>query len=145
MMKKTAFLLAITALAGLAACGKLDDTLKGIDPPYVATQFFETWKKKDWKALYGMTDPSFMRLLRTQRLSPELQRMSDEELFIHEFEQVQRLNPDKVLKSYKIQNISSWKKGDTTLWLYAAVNGKNRKIAMTLDGLSLKIDLTRIE
>ena len=58
---------------------------------------------------------------------------------------MQRINPDRILKSYEIKNIPLYKKGDTTVWVYAVVNGRNKKIPMTLDGWLLKIDLTRIE
>jgi hypothetical protein len=145
-MNKRVFLLLVLAVAsGSISCGKGPDKLMELNPPHVARQFFETWKKKDWKALYRIADPAFIRALRTQKLTPDLQRLSDEELFVHQFKETQRLNPDKVLKSYRVDGISRYTKGDTMVWLYATVNGRKKKIAMTLDGMALKIDLTRIE
>lgn len=142
---KTAVLFMIAAMAVCGGCGKVQDKLQDINAWHVAEQFFDAWKKQEWKTLYKMTDSSFINTLRMQKLSPEKRRMTDEELFVHEFNQVQRMNPDKILKSYKIRNIPLYKKGDTTVWVYAVVNGKKKKIPMTLDGWSLKIDLTRIE
>ncbi len=134
----------ITA-AGLTSCGKVQDKLERINPPHVAREFFEAWKNRDWKTLYRLSHPAFMQKLRMQKLTPEQRRMSDEELFIGEFKREQRLNQDKVMKTYEIRSFSPYKKGDTTLWLDALVNGRKRKIPLTLDGMSLKIDLTRIE
>ncbi len=145
MVKKMAVIFMIATLAFCCFCGKMQDKLQDLDAWSISQQFFETWKKQDWKALYKMTDSSFMQKLRTQKLSPEQQRMSDEELFVHEFKKAQRMNPDKILKSYRIEKIPLYQKGDTTVWVYAVINGRKRKIPMTLDGLSLKIDLTRIE
>jgi len=145
MNRRVLLFLALAIAAGCISCGKGPDKLKELDPYHVAQKFFETWKKKDWKGLYGITDPAFMRTLRTQKLTPELQRLSDEELFVRQFSEAQRLNPGKVLKSYRIEHITPYTKGDTVLWLYAAVNGRKKKIAMTIDGMALKIDLTRIE
>jgi hypothetical protein len=142
---KTALILMIAAMAVCGGCGKVQDKLQGINAWHVAEQFFGAWKKQDWKTLYAMTDSSFINTLRMQKLSPEQQRMSDEELFVHEFRQAQRMNPDRILKSYEIRHIPPYKKGDTTVWVYAVVNGREKKIPMTLDGWSLKIDLTRIE
>ncbi|HNW30299.1 MAG TPA: hypothetical protein PKN50_17620 [Spirochaetota bacterium] len=145
MIKRVFLLVALAVAAFSVSCGKGPDRLKDLDPPHVATQFFETWKKKDWKALYRITDAAFMRALRTQKLTPDLQRLNDEELFVRQFTETQRLNPDRVLKSYRVDGISPYTKGDTMVWLYATVNGRKKKIAMTIDGMALKIDLTRIE
>jgi hypothetical protein len=145
MYKRAMLFLMITVVAGCVACGKTHHTSQDVDPPFMAELFFKTWKKQDWKALYQITHPSFMQLLRTQRLSPEQQRMSDEELFIHEFRQVQGQNPGLILKSYRIEYVDPYTKGATTLWIYAVVNGKNRKLPMILDNLSYKIDLARVQ
>ena len=137
--------LALYVAAQCGGCGKVQDKLLEIDPEHVVKQFFEAWKKNDWKTLYAMSDPGFMQKLRTQKLSPELRKMSDQDLFIHEFRQAQRLNPDKVVRSYEIVYVQAYKKGDTTISVDVLVNGKKRKIPLNLDGLSLKVDLTRIE
>ena len=146
MIKRFAIALVIIGLAaGLYSCGKMHDKLQGINPDHVALQFFEAWKKKDWEALYHLSYPAFMQRIRLRKLTPEQRSMSDQELFVREFERVQKLNPDKVLKTYQIESISGYHKGDTSVWVTALVNGKKKKIPLTLDGLSLKIDLTRIE
>jgi hypothetical protein len=146
MIKRCANALVIILLAaGLYSCGKMHDKLQEINPEHVAFQFFEAWKKKDWKALYQLSHPAFMQRIRLQKLAPEQRSMSDQELFVREFERVQMLNPDKILKTYQIESISEYHKGDTTVWVSALVNGKKKKIPLTLDGLSLKIDLTRID
>ncbi len=145
MFNRAMLFLMIPVVAGCTACGKTYDKSLDINPLHVAQLFFETWKNQDWKALYKLTDPSFMQMLRTRNLSPELQRLSDEELFVHEFKQVQERNPGMVLNSYLIKYITPYHKGDTTLWIYAVVNGKKKKIPMTLDGLAWKIDLARIQ
>jgi len=145
-MKNMAVMIAVIIVAAIcAACGKMEEKKLEIDPGHVMKLYLETWKKKDWEALYAMTDPSFMQKLRTQRLTPEQREMSDRDLFVNEFQRAQRMNPGKVLKSYEILSIAGYKKGDTTLWGDVVVNGKKRRIPLTLDGLSLKVDLTRIE
>jgi hypothetical protein len=143
--KYTSALVGIIIAASILSCGKMHDKLEGINPDHVALQFFEAWKKKDWNSLYRITHPAFMQRIRLEKLTPEQRNMSDQDLFIHEFDLVQKLNPDKVLKTYHIESISEYHKGDTTVWVSALVNGKKKKIPLTLDGLSLKVDLTRIE
>jgi hypothetical protein len=133
------------AAACIASCGNVQDKLDRINPDLVARQFFEAWQNRDWKALYLLTHPAFIQQLRMQKLSPEQRGMSDQELFISEFKREQGLNPARVMKTYEIRSISPYKKGDTTVWCDALVNGRKRKIPLTLDGLSLKIDMTRIE
>lgn len=146
MMVRTVNMLLLAALlVSVTACKKLDTKLMKLEPYYVVIEFFETWKKKDWKTLYQLSDRSFMQQLRTQKLSPELQRMTDQDLFVHEFEEAQRRNPEMILRSYSITRLPIYKKGDTTLWVQVLVNGKKKRIPVTLDGLSLKVDLTRIE
>ena len=145
MIKKVAIILFAVIAACVLSCGKMHEKLLEINPDHVALQFFEAWKNKDWKSLYQLTHPAFIQKMRLQKLSPEQQSMSDENLFIHEFNRVQKLNPDKVLRTYHIDSISEYHKGDTTVWVSALVNGKKKKIPLTLDGLSLKVDLTRIE
>jgi len=135
----------IILATGVASCSKMHDKLEEINPVHVALQFFAAWQNKDWKALYRLTYPAFIQRMRMQKLTPEERSMSDEELFIREFNRVQRLNPDRVIKAYYIDSISEYHKGDTTVWVSARVNGKKKKIPLTLDGLSLKVDLTRIE
>ncbi|MBP7736567.1 MAG: hypothetical protein KA369_11385 [Spirochaetes bacterium] len=145
MKNKIVALMAVLIALHCAACGKMEEKKLEVNPLHVMKLYLEKWKKNDWKALYAMTDPSFMQKLRTQKLSPELQRLSDQDLFVHEFQQARRLNPAKVLKSYEIISITPYNKGDTTLWGDVVINGKKRRIPLTLDGLSLKVDLTRIE
>ena len=78
-------------------------------------------------------------------LSPEERRMDDEQLFIRHFERASGNNPDKVLRSYQVLSISEYKAGDTSVWADTIVNGKKKRIPLTLVGLSLRVDLTRIE
>lgn len=139
------WVLMLAAASFLARCGKTEERLERIAPEHVAREFFEAWKRQDWKALYRLTHPAFIQNLRMQKLSPEQMAMSDEELFVSEFMRVQRMNPAKTLISYRIRSITPYKRGDTTVWLDAIVNGRRRTIPLTLDGLSLKIDLTRIK
>jgi hypothetical protein len=146
MIKRFAIALFCMGIAAsIASCNKMHDKLLEINPDHVTLLFFEAWKNKDWKALYQLSHPAFMQRMRLQKLSPVQRNMSDEELFIDEFNRVQRLNPDKILRTYHIDSISKYQKGDTTIWVSALVNGKKKKIPLTLDGLSLKVDLTRIE
>jgi hypothetical protein len=138
-------ILLVASAALAASCTRVENSLQGINPPFVASQFFETWKKQDWKGLYRMTHPAFMQKLRLQKLSPEDSALDDETLFVREFRRVQGALPDKVLRSYAIESISEYHAGDTTVWVSAIVNGKKKRVPLTLDGLVLKIDLTRIE
>jgi hypothetical protein len=142
---RVAALLLVASAALLASCSKVENSLQGINPPFVVRQFFETWKKQDWKELYRMTHPAFMQKLRLQKLSPEESALDDETLFVREFQRVQGALPDRVLRTYAIESISEYHAGDTTVWVSALVNGKKRRVPLTLDGLVLKIDLTRIE
>ncbi len=139
----------ITVLAALSmgflACGKVHDKMLDINPEHITRTFFEAWRVDDWETLYHVTHPAFMQRLRLQKLSPEQQSLSDRELFIGEFRRVRAANPAMRLRSYRVMSISTYKSGDTTIWVSAMVNGKKRKIPLTLDGLSLKVDLTRIE
>lgn len=135
----------VIAAACFSGCGKTDENLARINPYHVAREFFEAWKKKDWKALYHLTHPAFIQTLRMQKLSPEQMAMTDEELFVSEFSRTQRMNPVKTLKTYEIRSFSPYTRGDTTVWLDALINGRQRRIPLTLDGLSLKIDITKIE
>ncbi len=135
----------IAVIACFGSCKKVNDTMLGIDPVYIINNFFETWKKRDWKTLYKLVHPSIIQKIKMQKLTPEEQIMSDEELFIHKFKLASIMNPDKVLRSYEVKSITRYKIGDTTVWAEAIVNGKSKKIPITLDGLSLKVDVTRIE
>lgn len=144
-IRNGAAVLLILCAAWTASCKKVEHSMQGIDPDYVASRFFETWKMKDWKALYRMTHPAFMQKLRLQKLSPEDSVLDDETLFVREFERVQGALPDRVLRTYTIQSITDYHAGDTTVWVRALVNGRQKRIPLTLDGLTLKIDLTRIE
>jgi hypothetical protein len=144
-IRNGAAVLLIVCAAWSASCSKVKNSMQGINPDYVASQFFETWKKKDWKALYRMTHPAFMQKLRLQKLSPDDRALDDETLFVREFERVQGTLPDRVLRTYAVQSISEYHAGDTTVWVSALVNSRQKRIPLTLDGLTLKIDLTRIE
>jgi hypothetical protein len=127
------------------ACGKVQDKMLDINPKHITRQFFEAWRADDWNSLYDLTHPSFMQRLRLQKLNPKQQSMTDRDLFVGEFKRVRDANPAMRLRSYEISSISAYKPGDTTLWVKVLVNGKKRKIPLTLDGLSLKVDLSRIE
>ncbi len=137
---------ALAALSmGLIACGKVHDRMLDINPEHIIRTFFEAWRVDDWETLYRVTHPAFMQRLRLQKLSPEQQSLSDRDLFIEEFRRARAANPAMRLRSYRVMWISMYKPGDTTIWVRAMVNGKKRKIPLTLEGLSLKVDLTRIE
>lgn len=144
MILRSLAVLAVLA-GGLLACGKAQDKMLDINPEHVTHRFFEAWHADDWEALYEIVHPSFMQRLRLQKLDPKLQMLSDRDLFIWEFTRVRNANPGMILRSYRIVSISPYRAGDTTLWVKATVNGKKRKIPLTLDGLSLKVDVTRIE
>jgi len=137
--------LLIAVVTNIGSCGRLNDTMHGISPEYVINKFFESWKQRDWKILYTLVHPGFIQRIRMQKLSPEEEGMSDEELFIHQFKAASENNPGKALKSYNVKSITSYKPGDTTVWADTIVNGKKKRIPLTLDGLTLKVDLTRIE
>lgn len=139
-----AALLVVTAAAAVS-CKKVENSMQGINPEYISRQFFETWKRKDWKALYRMTHPAFIQKLRLQNQLPADRALDDEALFVREFTRTQSLHSGKVLRSYEILSRTSYHSGDTTVWVDALVNGKKKKIPLTLDGLTLKIDLSRIE
>ena len=132
-------------LLGIISCGKVQDKMLDINPDYIAKKFLETWQAEDWNALYDITHPAFIMRLRLQKLDAKQRQMSDRELFVSEFSRMQTANPGMVLRSHEILSISPYRPGDTTLWVEARVNGKKRKIPLTLDGLSLKVDLARIE
>lgn len=137
--------LMIAAAALAVSCKKVENSMQGINPEYIGRQFFETWKRRDWKALCHMTHPAFIQKLRLQNQSPADRALNDEALFVREFNRTQASNPGMVLRSYRILSISAYHAGDTTVWMDALVNGKKRRIPLTLDGLTLKIDLSRIE
>jgi hypothetical protein len=137
-----ALLLAVAAV--FCSCSKIEDSMQAVSPSLVAKKFFEAWKNRAWADLYDLSHPAFMQKVRMQKLSPEQRAMSDRDLFVHEFDRFQKNNPDMVLRTYEIRSISPYKTGDTTVWVDALVNGKKRMVPVTLDGLSLKIDLTRI-
>jgi hypothetical protein len=140
------FILALSAITAYgSSCGRLDDAMQGINPPYVINRFFESWKKRDWKTLYTLVHSNFIQQIRLQRLSPKEKAMSDEELFIHQFEVASEKNPGKVLRSYSIISITPYTPGDTTVWADTIVNGRKKLIPITIDRLTLKVDLTRIK
>jgi hypothetical protein len=138
----------ILALAGVIAyggsCGRLDHAMQGINPPYVINRFFESWKKRDWTTLYTLVHSNFIQQMRLQQLSPEEKALSDEALFVRQFKNASEKNPGKVLRSYSIKSITPYTPGDTTVWADTLVNGRKKLIPLTLDGLTLKVDLTRI-
>ena len=142
---RAATALFIAAVMATASCTKVESSMQGINPDYVAHQFFETWKKQDWKALYRMTHPAFMQKLRLQKLPPEVSALSDEALFVREFQRVQGSMPGRTLRSYTIESITEYHAGAPTVWVSVLVNGKRKKVPLTLDGLVLKVDLSRIE
>jgi hypothetical protein len=145
-MKRGRYFFIIFVIAASSfSCGKLDEKISGISPEYIMNQFFESWRRKDWKSLYALTHPSLIQKIRLQKLTSEEQGMSDEDLFIRHFDLASKRNSDKSLVSYKIKSISAYKPGDTTVWADTIVNGRRKRIPLTLDGLTLKIDLTRIE
>ncbi len=144
-MKMAVIATGVFLTLGLCSCGKVQDKMLDINPEHVTRQFFESWQAEDWRALYALSHPSFVQKLRLQKLNPYQQKMSDIELFTSEFRRVSKLNPGKALVRYEIVSISPYNPGDTTLWVDARVNGKSRRIPLTLEGLSLKVDLTRIE
>lgn len=130
--------------AGLASCGRIEDSMDAVRPRLVADKFFEAWKNREWDAVYDLSHPAFMQKVRMQRLSPECRAMSDRELFAYEFKRFQKGHPDMELRTYEIRHISPYRPGDTTIWVEALVNGKKRAVPLALDGVALKIDLTRI-
>lgn len=142
--RTVAAMLIVTAVLAVS-CKKVENSMQGINPEFISRQFFETWKRKDWKALYRMTHPAFIQKLRLQNQSPADSMLNDEALFVREFTRTQALLPGRVLGSYQILSRTAYHSGDTTVWVDALVNGKKRKIPLTLDGLTLKIDLSRIE
>ncbi len=139
----------ISVFICMGSCGKLNDSMSGISknisPEATLQSFFETWKKRDWKTLYSLAHPGLIQEIRMGNLSPEERRMDDEQLFIRHFERASRNNPDKVLRSYQVLSISEYKAGDTSVWADTIVNGKKKRIPLTLVGLSLRVDLTKIE
>jgi hypothetical protein len=138
-------LLLTGVLSGATYCGKVQDKMQSINPEHIMKLFLDAWRNDDWKSVYRLTYPSFIQKMRLQKLSLAQQAMSDEELFIYEFARERQLEPDRTLKTYKIVSISAYHAGDTTVWASVLVNGKIKKIPLTLDGLSLKVDMTRIE
>lgn len=145
MNKINGFVLILAFGLTLISCVKTQDKLQSIDPNFVIKEFFESWKVQDWKRLYTMTHPAIIQKIRMQNLSVEEQNMSDEQLFIMKFDQTSKANPDKIMRTYEVQTITQYKPGDTAVWVTALVNGKQKKIPLALEGLSLKVDLTRIE
>ncbi|MBN2160866.1 MAG: hypothetical protein JW807_15865 [Spirochaetes bacterium] len=130
--------------AGAGSCTRIEDSMQAVKPELVASKFFEAWKNRDWGAVYELSHPSFMQKVRMQKLSPELRAMTDRELFIYEFERFQKSRPDMVLRTYEIRSVTPYKTGDTTLWVDALINGKKRMVPIALDGIALKVDMTRI-
>jgi hypothetical protein len=140
------FILALAAVIAYGgSCGRLDDAMRGINPPHVINKFFESWKKRDWKTLYTLVHSNFIQQMRLQQLSPEEKAMSDEELFVSQFKAASKKNTGRVLRSYSIKSITPYTPGDTTVWADTTVNGRKKLIPLTLDGLTLKVDLTRIK
>ena len=139
------FIVLIYIIMYSGSCSEMNDAMQGITPRFIINKFFETWKKGDWKTLYTLAHPNIIQKIKMEKLSSEEQNMSDEELFIHQFDRASKINPHKVLKSYEVKSITTYKPGDTTVWVDAIVNGRKKRIPLTLDGLSLKVDLTRIE
>lgn len=126
-------------------CTPAHDAMQKVSPDHIAHAFFDAWQRQDWKSLYAMAHPSFIETLKIQRKTAGEKVIDDETLFINEFKRVQGMNPNRVLHSYRIQSITPYHTGDTTVWVTALVNDKVRRIPLTLDGLSLKVDLLRIE
>ena len=77
-------MLIVTAVLAVS-CKKVENSMQGINPEFISRQFFETWKRKDWKALYRMTHPAFIQKLRLQNQSPADRMLDDEALFVREF------------------------------------------------------------
>jgi hypothetical protein len=139
------FIILICVSLCSGSCGEMKDSMSGISPEPLLNNFFETWKKRDWKTMYTLVHPNLIQQVRMGKLSPDERRMGDEELFIRQFERASKINPDRTLKSYQVISISTYKAGDTTVWAEAVVNGRKKRIPLTLVGLTLKVDLTRIE
>ena len=136
--------LALVLLA--ASCGKkIDNRLRDINPDLTIRTFFSTWKNRDWRGLYRMIHPNFIQKMRMQKLAPGERDMTDEQLFIHEFERASRENPGRSLRNYTIQYVGPYSASDASVWVDALVNGSRRKVPLTLDGLTLKVDLSRIK
>ena len=140
---RAAALMVIAALMA-ASCGKVENSMQSINPEYVARTFFETWKKRDWRALYRMTHPAFMQKLRMQKLAPADRTLDDETLFVREFEKVQRSLPGMTLRTYAIRSISEYHSGDTTVWVDALVNGRKFVIEKDVEDMAYPVLRHRI-
>jgi hypothetical protein len=146
MVKKGAIILALLAAAAFVnGCGKMQDKKQGINSDFVVRAFLEAWKVGDWKTMYQFTHPGFIQDLRLQKLSPEQREMSDRDLFIHEFERARKMNPGMAIRTYEISSISGIKTGETAVWVEALINGKKKRIPLAIDGMSFKVDPSRIE
>lgn len=144
-MKKITIVMCVVFCFGAISCKKLTETAQGLNPKYVVTQFLEAYKNQDWKTMYKYTHPGIMTAIRSQKLTEAQKKMSDEELFALEFSTAVKQNPNAVLKAYEIRTIPEYKKGDTVIWVTAILNGREKKIPLTLHGASLKVDFLKIE
>jgi hypothetical protein len=118
--------------------------MKAVNPLFIIDQFLAAWKDKNWKEMYKYVHPNIILELRSQKLKPHQLKMSDPELFIDECAGAARTNPGKNIVSYKIISISEFKKGDTAFWINCLINGTIKKLPVALDGLSLKVDMSKI-
>lgn len=146
-MNRWVRVLAAVALISLAsACGKkVENRMRDINPDLAIQNFFSAWKNRDWKGMYRLTHPNFIQKMKMQKLSPGMHGMNDEELFIREFERASRENTGFELRSYTVTNVGQYTPRDASVWVDVLVNGRQRRVPLTLDGLTLKVDLTRIK
>jgi hypothetical protein len=144
-MKRSVLVFITLIIVGIyAGCTRVDQKLKSIDPVHVTKMFLESWKRKDWKTMYSHVHPGIIQHLRSGELTQEQAGMSDQDLFISEMEKISSLFTGKELQTYELTKMSVYKKGMITLWVDVRVNGKERRLPLTLSGTALKVDLTKL-
>lgn len=130
---------------GFLSCGKMKGKLQGLNPKYVTEQWLISFQKQDWKTNFEYTHSDMMKLIKSQKLTSSQKKLSDEELFSLEMSTAMKNNPGKKLKTYEVKAIPEYKKGEKEVWVTVVLNGQEKKMAVRLDGVSLKVDPTKIK
>lgn len=125
--------------------GCIENKSQGLDPQYIMENFFESWQDEDFNEMWKYTHPNIIKLMKRQKLMSKKRQLSNQELFSLTMKSALKKTPSKKLRTYTIQSIQEYKKGDKIIWVTVIINGKEMRLPLILHGKSLKVDLTKLK